>query len=383
VSRRIAVFRQIFPAIALLVLSPALLPAQVQHWQIQYFYDKEKTSLTINDFAFPSAKYGIAVGYIAEGKIEIPMSVVTSDGGGHWQLLPLKETPVSLFFLDDSIGWMVTTKGIWRTTEAGRNWTKLPKVSGEILRVCFTTRMDGVAVGVKKLVLITHDGGLTWTPVATAEDQPGDPQYSAYFWVGFADLNMGLVVGSNNPPRRFAPLFPDWLDPQATLRLRDVPHLSYSLATHDSGKTWRAGNGSLFGQTSRFRLMPDGRGVGLVEYSELSNIPSEVFSLDWHTGKSMSIYKNPKDGISDIWMDPDGTVYLAGIEEPGRVRDIIPGKVVVYSSRDYQAWVTIPVDYHASALRTILAMPDGQHQWLATDSGMILKLVPDSAVTGK
>ena len=382
-SRRSAVSRQIFPAIALLVLSPALLPAQVQHWQIQYFYDKEKTSLTINDFAFPSAKYGIAVGYIAEGKIEIPMSVVTSDGGGHWQLLPLKETPVSLFFLDDSIGWMVTTKGIWRTTEAGRNWTKLPKVSGEILRVCFTTRMDGVAVGVKKLVLITHDGGLTWTPVATAEDQPGDPQYSAYFWVGFADLKMGLVVGSNNPPRRFAPLFPDWLDPQATLRLRDVPHLSYSLATHDSGKTWRAGNGSLFGQTSRFRLMPDGRGVGLVEYSELSNIPSEVFSLDWHTGKSMSIYKNPKDGISDIWMDPDGTVYLAGIEEPGRVRDIIPGKVVVYSSRDYQAWVTIPVDYHASALRTILAMPDGQHQWLATDSGMILKLVTESAPTAK
>jgi hypothetical protein len=383
VSRRIALSRRTFPIIALLVLSPALLSAQAQHWQIQYFYDKEKTSLTINDFVFPSAKYGIAVGYIAQGKIEIPTSVVTSDGGDHWQLLPLKETPVSLFFLDDSIGWMVTTKGIWRTTEAGKNWTKLPKVSGEILRVCFTTRTDGVAVGVKKLVLITHDGGLTWTPVTTAEDQPGDPQYSAYFWVGFADSNMGLVVGTNNPPRRFAPLFPDWLDPQATLRMRDVPHLSYSLATHDGGKTWRAGNGSLFGQTSRFRLMPDGRGVGLVEYSELSNIPSEVFSLDWHTGRSMSIYKSPKDGISDIWMDPDGTVYLAGIEEPGRVRDIIPGKVVVYSSRDYQAWVTIPVDYRASALRTILAMPDGQHQWLATDNGMILKLVPDSAVTGK
>jgi hypothetical protein len=380
VSRRIALSRRI---IALLVLSPALLPAQAQRWQIQYFYDTEKTSLTINDFAFPSAKYGIAVGYIAQGKIETPTSVVTSDGGDHWQLLPLKETPVSLFFLDDSIGWMVTTKGIWRTTEAGKNWIKLPKVSGEILRVCFTTRTDGIAVGVKKLVLITHDGGLTWTPVATAQDQPGDPQYSAYFWVGFADSNMGLVVGTNNPPRRFAPLFPDWLDPQATLRMRDVPHLSYSLATHDGGKTWRAGNSSLFGQTSRFRLMPDGRGVGLVEYSELSNIPSEVFSLDWHTGRSMSIYKNPKEGISDIWMEPDGTVYLAGIEEPGRVRDIIPGKVVVYSSRDYQAWVTIPVDYRASALRTILAMPDGQHQWLATDNGMILKLVPDNAVTGK
>jgi hypothetical protein len=379
----IAVSRHTFPVAALVVLSAATLPAQPQRWKIQYFYDREKTSLTINDFAFPSAKYGIAVGYVAEGKREDAMSVVTSDGGDHWQLLPLKEMPVSLFFLDDGIGWMVTTKGLWRTTEAGRNWTKLPKVPGEILRVCFTTRMDGVAVGVKKLVLMTHDGGQTWGTVAAAEDQPGDPQYSAYVWVGFANPDMGLVAGTNNPPRRFAPLFPDWLDPQATLRMRDVPHLSYSLATHDGGKSWRASNGSLFGQNSRFRLMPDGSGIGLVEYSELSKIPSEVFSLDWHTGRSMSIYKDPKVGISDIWMEPDRTVYLAGIEEPGRVRDIIPGKVVVYTSRDYQAWLSIPVDYRASALRTILAMPDGQHQWLATDNGMILKLVPDSATIAK
>jgi photosystem II stability/assembly factor-like uncharacterized protein len=311
------------------------------------------------------------------------MSVVTSDGGDHWQLLPLKEAPISLFFLDDSIGWMVTTKGLWRTNEAGKSWTKLPKVPGEILRVCFTTPTDGVAVGVKKLVLTTHDGGHTWAPVASAADQPGDPQYSAYVWIGFANPKQGLAIGTNNPPRRFAPLFPDWLDPEATLRMHDVPHLSYSLATSDGGKTWRAGSNSLLGQTSRFRLTPGGNGVGLVEYSELSELPSEVYLLDWHTGRSVSIYHDKKSGISDIWMDPDGRVYLAGIAEPGRVRDIIPGKVVVYTSRDYQTWQSLPVDYRASALRTMLAMPDGQHQWLATDNGMILKLVPDSGKSGK
>jgi hypothetical protein len=82
-------------------------------------------------------------------------------------------------------------------------------------------------------------------------------------------------------------------------------------------------------------------------------------------------------------MEPDGTVYIAGIEEPGRVRDIIPGRVVVFTSRDYKSWLSVPVDYHASALRTILAMPDSQHQWLATDNGMILKLVPDGATSIK
>ncbi len=376
-------FRHAFPIIALLALAGALLPAQEQRWKIQYFYDKEKTSLTINDFAFPSAKYGIAVGYVAEGKHEEPMSVITSDGGVHWQLLPLKETPISLFFLDDSMGWMVTTKGLWRTSEAGRNWTKLPRVPGEILRVCFSTPKDGIAVGVKKLVLMTHDGGATWAPVEAAADEPGDPLYSAYVWAEFANPKMALAIGTNNPPRRFAPLFPDWLDPQATLRMRDVPHLSYTLATNDGGKTWRAGNGSLLGQTTRFRLAPDGNGIGLVEYSELSNIPSEVYQIDWHTGRSVSVYKDSKVGISDIWMEPDGTTYLAGIEEPGRVRDIIPSKVVVYTSRDYRTWLSMPVDYRATALRTMLAIPDGQHQWLATDNGMILKLVPAGGAAEK
>ena len=375
--------RYAFPVIACLALSAAVLPAPAQRWKIQYFYDQQKTSLTINDFAFPSAQYGIAVGYIAEGKREEPMSVITSDGGGHWQLVPLKETPISLFFLDDSIGWMVTVKGLWRTTEAGKNWTKLPKVPGEILRVCFSTPKDGIAVGVKKLVLTTHDGGETWAPVAAAADQPGDPLYSAYMWVGFATPKMALAVGTNNPPRRFAPLFPDWLDPQATLRMHDVPHLSYSLATNDGGKTWRPGNGSFFGQTSRFRLSPDGKGLGLVEYSELSDLPSEVYQLDWRTGRSVSVYKDNKVGISDIWLEPDGTAYLAGIEEPGRVRDIIPSKVVVFTSRDYQTWQSMPVDYRATGLRTMLAIPDSQHQWMATDNGMILRLVQESAPNAK
>lgn len=371
------------PLVALLALSAAALPAQAQRWKVQYFYDKEKTSLTINDFAFPSAKYGIAVGYISVGKREEPTSVVTSDGGDHWQLLPLKETPISLFFLDDTIGWMVTAKGLWQTTEAGKNWIKLPKVPGEILRVCFTSRKDGFAVGVKKLVLMTHDGGQSWTPVPAAANQPGDPEYSAYIWVGFATPDIGLILGTNNPPRRFAPLFPDWLDPQATLRMRDVPHLTYSLSTRDGGENWRAGSRSLFGQTSRFRLLPNGKGVGLVEFSELSNIASEVSLLNWHTGNSESIYKDPKVGISDVWMDSDDTIYLAGIEEPGRIRDIIPGKVTVFSSQDYKEWRKMPVDYHATALRTLLAIPDSQHQWLATDNGMILKWVAADAAPAK
>lgn len=359
-------------ALLALLLVP---PVSAQGWKLQYFYDQEKTSLTINDFVFPSAQYGLAAGYIAVGKREEPTQLLTTDGGEHWALSPLKEMPISLFFLDERMGWMVTTKGLWRTNEAGRNWTKLPKVPGDILRVCFTSEKDGYAVGIKKLVLETHDGAETWKVVKDAEDQPGDGRYSAYVWVAFATPKIGLITGMNNPPRRFAPYFPDWLDPQATFRMRDIPHLSYSLVTLDGGQTWRKKSASLLGQTSRFRLNPNGKGIGLIEYSELSEIPSEVYIIDWRNGKSGSAYKDPKVSISDVWMDDDGAAYLSGIEEPGRLRDIIPGKVVVMKSQDYMHWHTMPVDYRASAIHTMLGGPDTQHRWLATDTGMILKWV--------
>ncbi len=359
--------------VVLLAALMAAMPMAAQRWKMQYFYDQEKTSLTLNDFAFPSAQYGLAVGYIAEGKHETPTQLLTTDGGEHWALSPLKEMPVSIFFLDDRIGWMVTTKGLWRTNEAGRNWTKLPKVPGDILRVCFRNEKDGVAVGIKKLVLETHDSGETWKPVKEAADEPGDEKYSAYVWAAFANQKVGLVTGTNNPPRRFAPLFPDWLDPQATLRMRDMPHLTYSLATLDGGETWKSKSGSLLGQTSRFRLYPNGKGIGLVEYSELSAIPSEVYMIDWETARSTLAFKDEKTSISDVWIDPKGEAYICGIEAPGRLRDIIPGKVVVLKSSDYKKWDRMPVDYRADAIHTMMAIPDAQHKWLATDNGMILR----------
>ncbi len=359
---------------ALLVLSAAA-PLAAQQWKVQYFYDKEKTTLTINDFAFPSEKYGIAAGYVAEGRHEEPTQLLTSDGGATWNLSSLKEMPISLFFLNDSLGWMVTTKGLWRTTEAGRNWVKLPKVPGDILRVCFTTEKDGYAMGLKKVVLQTHDGAQTWSAVKEAKDQPGEDDYSAYIWADFVNPQTGLIVGTNNPPRRFAPFFPDWLDPAATLRMREVPHLTYSLITTDGGQTWRAKSQSLLGQTSRFRLNASGQGIGLIEYSELAQFPSEAYLIEWKTnGSSRSIYRDKDVSVTDVWLDRDGTAYLAGIREPGRLRDIIPGKVVVMTSRDYKTWSEMKVDYRASAIRTMLATPDAKHHWMATDNGMILKL---------
>lgn len=164
-------------------------PLGAQRWQMQYLYDEVKSSLNIDDLQFPSASRGVAVGVITEGNSRKPVALVTSDGGAHWQATPLKEEPFSLFFLNDSVGWMVTEKGIWRTSESGKSWIKQPKAPAAALRVYFADENTGWAACTNRTVLETHDGGLHWTPLSATYNEPGNPLYSAYSWIAFATPN--------------------------------------------------------------------------------------------------------------------------------------------------------------------------------------------------
>ena len=364
------------PILGLWLVAAGMSPLAAQKWQVQYFYDQAKSTFDIDDLQFPSADRGVAVGVIREGKHEEPTSIVTADGGLHWRTVPLKETPVSLFFLNENLGWLVTTKGLWQTLEAGRAWTKLPKVPAEIYRVCFVDETHGWAIGPKKTVLATQDGGQTWTHVRVAAEEGGeDVNYSAYTWIAFATPRIGLITGWNIPPQRFGPALPEWVDPDTALRQRDRPHLSLTLTTHDGGVRWTPASSSLFGTVARVRFAPGGKGLGLMQYAETFRYPSEVYSIEWLADGTHTVYRDAKVAITDIWLASDGTAYLAGTAVRGRLHSIIPQKVQVLTSRDLRAWTPIPVDYHAEATSVILAASDDDHLWMATDTGMILKLV--------
>src|SRR5437867_1074638 len=122
-------------ALSLVLLCVAQAAEETARWRLQYFYDKERSTFVIADLKFPSASRGLAVGAIVDGRGVKPMSALTSDGGAHWSLVPLEEPGQSLFFLNDSLGWMVTSKGLWRTEEAGRSWRKLKMPGPGMLRV--------------------------------------------------------------------------------------------------------------------------------------------------------------------------------------------------------------------------------------------------------
>jgi hypothetical protein len=74
-------------------------------------------------------------------------------------------------------------------------------------------------------------------------------------------------------------------------------------------------------------------------------------------------------------MFQDGSAILAAVEPPGRLRSApIPGKVKLLTSTDLKTWTEMAVDYRAVARRLVLAGPDREHLWAATDTGMILRL---------
>jgi photosystem II stability/assembly factor-like uncharacterized protein len=372
-----------------LILPAAAQNKAAQKWTIQYFYDEMKTEMEITDLAFPSAQRGIAVGAIyekASGK-ERFTSITTSDGGAHWTLQSLKEYPRSIFFLNESVGWMVTDKGLWFTEESGRSWKKLgeqikpdktlePQTTiGLLLRVWFLDDKHGFGVGLQKIIIETKDGGRTWNPVAAASKPAGNPAYTAYTHIVFADAKRGVIVGGSQPPRRgegFRGSLPAWMDPEQASKRKEVPTLTLLAQTNDGGATWEATTAPLFGLVTSLRFIGDD-GLIVLGFNDAFSWPSEVFRMK-RDGPSR-VFRDKTPRVIDAAMYPGPHLYLAGVEPTGKMNTAtIPGKVKILESGDFETWTEMAVDYKAVARSVVIAGPDGEHLWVATDTGMILHL---------
>jgi hypothetical protein len=345
-------------------------------WDIQYRYRQIDSTLTINDLVFPDEKRGIACGFTTDRKEkDKPVVLVTSDAGEHWTEAPVKETGIALFFLDSSTGWMVTDKGIWTTLESGRSWSKLRNSPGSMLRVWFLDRQHGFAAGLEKRVFETLDGGESWKLLDILKEVQVAPVYMTFGEISFSGPR-GMISGWNIPPRRGGP---DWMDPEAASKRVQAPHYGVLLETTNGGKTWIKSEASVFGEITRMSLTPQGVGMGLLSYRDIFDYPSDVMKIDMHTGKSTRVFRQKDRAITDVRLFAgENGGMIAGYEPTGPVyASPIPGKVKVLTSPDLEKWTEMPVDYRAVAHSVVIAGPDRKHLWMATDTGMILKLVED------
>jgi hypothetical protein len=247
-----------------------------------------------------------------------------------------------------------------------------------IERVCFITQDHGWAAGGQKKVYETTDGGKTWTDLAIAAEPESTPEQTVYNWIDFAGPDVGIVTGWSLPPGDKPPVIPEWVSPpKNSSSRREAPHLSIFLQTRNGGRTWNPQTGSLFGHVSRVRLSLSGYGLGVIEFKDAFDWPSEVFRIDWTTGQSSRVFREQNRLITDVALPPSGPSYLAGIEKLDHINDSpVPGKLKVLRSEDLDNWQEMDVDYRATAHRAMISALDEKNIWIATDTGMILKLVP-------
>ncbi len=377
-SRRVRAYARLDLALCplftvLFFLTPNVKAAE--HWQIQYFYDHDDEDLRIVDLAFISPQRGLAAGWILQGNnSRRPAGLITADGGRSWQAVKLPDLPSSLFLLSDGSGWLAGPKGIWHTSELGRNWRKVGGIRG-IHRLYFLDAQRGWAVGEQKSAYATQDGGRTWKRLDAADEPKTGKSTTVYDAISFAGERLGIIAGWSKPARS-QERFPEWMDPRD--QRREWPGTGITLETRDGGRTWKAEQVSMFGRITDLCIAADGRGLGLIEFFDRFEYPSEVFRLDVRTGVSGRVFRRNDRAVTDVLLYPKGSAYLAAIEPPGRLfHSPVPGKLKILKSDDLSNWTEMQVDYRAIARRAVLAEAGPGNLWVATDTGMILRLVPE------
>ena len=361
------------PVLVALIVCLSSAATAEPRWRLQYFHDELQSTLALNDIKFPTPRRGLAVGTLHEETSVKPVMVSTNDGGETWSIQKLKEYPVSLFFLNESLGWMATDRGIWRTEEAGRSWSKVGSFTG-ILRVRFIDENRGFAVGSRKALLGTANGGRTWSPLPVVQSIPTSTENTVFSALDFLGERYGLIVGWSRSPRGFASRFPDWMDPEAASRRRELPATTIVVETRDAGVNWKPQVTSAFGRVSQVALSQTGAALSLIEFDQAFEWPSEVFFLDLRTGNSERVFREKDRAVTGLLIDQLHTGYLAAIECSSTLhRSPIPGKLHILRSTGFKRWSEMRVDYRAVAHRATLTAA-GTHVWVATDTGMILKL---------
>jgi hypothetical protein len=362
-------------ALVLALLGSLATLRAADRWKIQYLYDQPGSNLDIRDIACPSVQRCIAAGVITDkNERQRGVVVVTSDGGRHWSQYEVKEQPLSLFFLDETTGWMVTDHGLWSAVEGGRSWNKVEIRKG-ILQVHFLDANHGFIAGTPSLLDETLDGGKTWTKVpqasgaSTGSGLVTDPRAVSYDSITFQGPH-GIVIGEIDPavskPARGS---------IAAERQPPGRHVIV-LESPDGGKKWSTGSIALEAGLGRLRISKHGFMLALVVYTDPhAPLASAVFQTSAGEFKSRMIFGERDRTVTDVAVLDDGGAVVVAVEPPGNAPQVpIPGKLKILESRNLKLWQEMDVDYRAVAQVAVVAVADARHIWVATDTGAILGL---------
>lgn len=309
-------------------------------WSVQ----NAGTNNDLKDVSFVSATQGWAVG--SNGEI-----ITTSDGGRTWRHQQATATdpntgqpgPVSanlygLKFVSATRGIAVgDAQTILVTTNGGSTWTQVfgGSAAGALYDVCFVNANSGWAVGAYSAVLHTTDGGMTWTAQTIPSSQRPSTlnQYNILNAVQFLDNNTGWAVGVQG-----------WL-----------------VATTDGGATWTKKSSGVTNDSTNFHS------VFFANSSTGWAIGAVPGSLSW-------LLKTTNGGSSWTRTSPSGLELFSVTGLAGNTSNLWAtgrGGLLLYSTNGGNSW-TRPGPANTVTYNAVWST-DSAHAWVVGDSGAILR----------
>jgi len=143
--------------------------------------------------------YNSSIGYAIGEKGYV---IKTLDGGSSWFVVstPTEENLNDIYVIDDQRVCVVGNSGTVLLAVDGENFSNITEISSttdNLRGVFFHDIAIGWIVGDNGVLLITKDGGLTWTRHTVVNLRTSDTVTENLLSVAFYNLNDGLIVGSN------------------------------------------------------------------------------------------------------------------------------------------------------------------------------------------
>lgn len=93
----------------------------------------------------------------------------TTNGGVNWVSMTTSITyNTGVWMTSAAIIYSAGSTGITRSTNGGINWVTQSTISGDLLTICFTDSLNGIAAGRNSLMLRTSNGGINWNTVTVS-----------------------------------------------------------------------------------------------------------------------------------------------------------------------------------------------------------------------
>jgi photosystem II stability/assembly factor-like uncharacterized protein len=322
------------------------------------------TGYSLNAVCFTDVAHGWAAGsaWIPGTSKYLPVLLTTSDGGAHWaqQSVPSGQNGLNLTavsFVDVRHGWVAGDRDpVLVTSDGGQSWTSQAAAPTWLEDMTFVDSMHGWAVGGAR-VFSTADGGQSWTPQSAQ-------RAGSLNGVSFDDPTHGCAVGADGYAYTTSDAGQSWTSDE--IGNGDLKGVAYS----DPAHIWAAGIGGIWSITSRAGVWGGGSVYGITFANAADG---------WAIGGSSGILATTDGGLTWEPQDPGTTHAVAAIDFVDAEHGWAVGGTgnIIVTSDGGQTWT--PQTSGTSAYLRSVAFADAHYGWAVGDGGSIVSTTDGGA----